>query len=114
MGPTTLAVSFRKPNLDVRAEEFLDLVVTADEMEIQGAVNILKDEALLETGTGFVEVRSQAADPHATVQVRLSPVGAHGLNGNPHPAAVGLGKKTKLRDEIGIDLNRQGLLRGRR
>ena len=92
----------------------MDLVVTADEMEVEGAVERLEDEALLETGTGFVEVRSQAADTHAAVQVRLSPVGAHGFDSSPNPAAVGLGKKTKLRDEIGIDLNRQGLLRGRR
>jgi hypothetical protein len=58
--------------LDVRAEEFLDFVVTADEMEVEGTVERLEDEASLETSTGFVEVRSQAADTHATVQLQSS------------------------------------------
>lgn len=75
-------------------------------MEIQESVNVLEYEALLKARTRFVQIRSQTADTNAAMQVRVPPVGTHGFNGITHPAAGGFGKKTKLRDEIGIDLNR--------
>jgi len=98
----------------VRAEEFLNLVVTADKMEIQTAVEVLEDETLLQAGARFVETRREAANACTGMKMWTAPIGAHRFDSQPYPAAIGLGKVSKLRDEIGIDLNRQRQPRGRR
>jgi hypothetical protein len=74
----------------VRAEEFLNLNVTADKMEIQTAVEVLEDETLLQAGARFVETRREASDTDTPMKMWSAPIGAHRFDRQPYPAAIGL------------------------
>ena len=94
-------------------EKFLHLVVVAHEMEIELRADVLKEQAGLQSDAAFMEVGSQTTNPCAGMQTGATPVAANGFDGGTDFTAFGFGKLPQLREEIRIDLNRQGWLRGR-
>jgi hypothetical protein len=92
----------------------LDLVVGAYEVEVEGGVDWLEKESGVESDAAFVEVGSEFADACAAVQMGFAPAGGDGIDGGADFLSFGSGELAKLREEIGVDLNRQGGLRGRR
>ena len=78
------------------AEEFLHLVVVADEMEVERSANALEKQSRLQADAALVEVRRQSTDSAAGVKMGPAPVLAHRLDRIADLSALGFGELPQL------------------